>query len=201
MHLLRELVAGGEVVDHVRHPRDLGQVVVDPDFAGCRQPGLRRHRGSSIHRCDKVLGDYSTHYSGLRGVRHRRNGVLLRDCASQERQTSELVPPPRPAAIRRSSRFAPDVPEGSVKGGPRACRHRGPACTVGFPPMNPPARWHVSRHVPSRASRHSTRYRGFARASRGSAAGARSALGRDPAACTHRVAGAPEHPALDAPGH
>ena len=26
-------------------------------------------------------------------------------------------------------------------------------------------------------------------------------LGRHPAACTHRVAGAPEHPALDGPGH
>src|SRR3954447_16227369 len=30
-------------------------------------------------------GDYSTHYSGLRGVRHRWIGVLLRDCAAQER--------------------------------------------------------------------------------------------------------------------
>ena len=71
-----ELVPGGEVVDHIRHPRDLGQVVVDPDFTGCRQPGLRWHRGSSIHRCDKALGDYSTHYSHLRGVRHRRKAFF-----------------------------------------------------------------------------------------------------------------------------
>src|SRR6478752_3294831 len=36
-------------------------------------------------------------------------------------------------------------------------------------PTNPLAGWHVSRHGPSRATRHSTAYRGFARASRGSA--------------------------------
>src|SRR6478752_3294833 len=129
--LVRELVAGGEVVDHVRHPRDLGQVVVDPDFAGCRQPGLRRHRGSSFHRCDKVLGDYSTHYSCLRGVCHRRNGVLLRDGGSKERQAPDSSP--TPTAIETVT-FAH-----TLRGRPPRLPTPRPRVYRGFPA--PPTRW------------------------------------------------------------
>ena len=102
---------------------------------------------------------------------------------------------------RMRPRLAPGVPEGSVKGGPRSLPTLWPGVYRGFPAHDPPASWHVSRHVPSRAPRPSSCYPGFARASDGSAAGARLRLRRDPAAWTHRGLGAPEHPALDAPKH
>src|SRR3954447_20623921 len=63
-------------------------------------------------------GDYSTHYSGLRGVRHRWIGVLLPDCAAQERWRSRT--PMAEARGDRSWRFrprlAPGVPEGAGQG-------------------------------------------------------------------------------------
>ena len=80
-------------------------------------------------------GDYSTHYSGLRGVRHRRIGALLRDCAAQEGGCRGL-PPPRPAAIDPQARASlPVCPRGRSRAGRAACRPCGPACTVVFPPM------------------------------------------------------------------
>src|SRR3954466_1524285 len=120
-HLLGELVASREVVDHVGHARDLRQVVVDPDLAGCRQPRLRRNRGSSIHRCDKVLATIRRTIAAYAAcaIADRRFAAGLRSTGGWMSRT-----PTADARSDQSSgmrpRLAPGVPEGSVKGGPRS---------------------------------------------------------------------------------
>jgi hypothetical protein len=108
----------------------------------------------------------------LRGVCHRRNGVLLRDCG--RRRGRHRTRPRRPPRSRPSHL---PTPCGQAAALADTAPPRVPWVSR---PTNPLAGWHVSRHVPSRASRHSTPYPGFGRASRGSAAGARSRLAAIP---------------------
>src|SRR4029079_13616829 len=110
----------------------------------------------------------------LRGVCHRRNGVLLRDGGSKERQAPDSSPTPT-ARDRRPSHLP--TPCGQAAALADTAPPRVPWVSR---PTNPLAGWHVSRHGLSRASRHSTSYRGFARASRVSAAGGRSRLAAIP---------------------
>src|SRR3954452_24729334 len=180
-HLLGELVASREVVDHVGHARDLRQVVVDPDLAGCRQPRLRRNRGSSIHRCDKVLATIRRTIAAYAAcaIADRRFAARPRSTGEVDVEDSHRRGPqrsiPAHAPAPRSG-----VPEGSVKGGPRSLPTLWPGVYRGFPAHDPPASWHVFRHVPSRAPWPSACYPGFARASDGSAAGARLRLAAIP---------------------
>src|SRR4029079_17527397 len=88
----------------------------------------------------------------------------------------------------------------TLRAGRRACRHRAPACTVGFPPHQPAGRlaciptWTLTcipafDLLPRLCPRIPRLGRWWA-----------VSPGRDPASATHRVAGATERPALDAPG-
>jgi hypothetical protein len=129
-------VASREVVDHVGHARDLGQVVVDPDLAGCRQPRLRRNRGSSIHRCDKVLATIRRTIAAYAAcaIADRRFAAGLRSTGEVE-----VEDPHRRVRSDRSRRMrprlAPVCPRDRSRAGRTACRPCGPACTVAFPPM------------------------------------------------------------------
>ena len=75
-----------------------------------------------------------------------------------------------------------------------------PSVYRGFPAHDPPASWHVFRHVPSRAPRPSACYPGFARASDGSTA-ARGCAWPPSCGLDDRRLGSPEHPPPDAPKH
>src|SRR5262245_41977226 len=72
--LVRGLVESRYVGYHFRHPCNLGQVVGDAYFKGCRQSRLRRNRRSGAHHFDKnpERPYCRTHYSSLSDARHRR---------------------------------------------------------------------------------------------------------------------------------
>src|SRR3954470_9470546 len=131
-HLFGELVASREVVDHVGHARDLGQVVVDPDLAGCRQPGLRRNRGSSIDRCDKVLATIRRTIAACAACAIAGSAFC---CRTAPRRRGGRPGLPWPTLRRVRPRLAPGVPEGPLKGGPRSLPTPWPGVYRGLPAL------------------------------------------------------------------
>ena len=101
---------------------------------------------------------------------------------------------------RRPPRSRPSHFAHALRAGRRACRHRAPACTVGFPPHQPAGRLAC---IPTWTLTCIPAFDLLPRlCPRIPRLGRRCAVspGRDPTAATHRVAGATERPALDAPG-
>jgi hypothetical protein len=77
-----------------------------------------------------------THYSGLRGVRHRGSAFC---CGTAQHGKVDVEDSHRRGPQRSLLRLAraprPICPRGRSRAGRAACRPCGPACTVAFPPM------------------------------------------------------------------
>jgi hypothetical protein len=131
----------------------------------------------------------------LRGVRHRRNafccgtahrrrGQTLNSCnrRSPARPTTSRFPAPLEGGGPRLPTPRPGVYRGLPAPSTRLPLACTPTCILTcIPAFNPLPR--LSPRIPRLRRRRAL------------------SLGRDPAARTHRVAGAPEHPALDGPRH